>query len=449
MTIRTFTANTMADALALVNQEIGKHAVVLNTRSFKRGGLLGLGARTVIEVTAADGREVARKRGREAAQSPRAQALRQAAAAEVRQRNNIAPPTPIEQQTAGDLIRRTYQAARSQFDAPAVESPDTAAIPSASTSAPGPTVAVAAPIPTLQQDAQLADELKAVKQLVEQVVQGQHKAEALAQSPPEDTLSDPLVEHYSRLIQQEIAAELANELIRGVDPETTDDIQESLRDEIAKLLPTDPEAGEVQPTEDGRPRTIALVGPTGVGKTTTVAKLAATFKLKQNKKVGLITADTYRIAAVEQLRTYAGIIGLPLEVVSGPDELADALQRFSHLDVVLIDTAGRSQRNADRLDELSTLIETAQPHETHLVLSSTASQRVLLEIVDRFSQIKTDRLIFTKLDEAVTCGVLLNVAQKVDKPLSYITTGQEVPHQIEPCSSGKLAEMVLGREMLS
>jgi len=112
--------------------------------------------------------------------------------------------------------------------------------------------------------------------------------------------------------------------------------------------------------------------------------------------------------------------------------------------VVLIDTAGRSQRNADRLDELAQLIEVAKPHETHLVLSATASQRVLLEIVERFAGIDTDRLIFTKLDEAVTCGVLLNVAQKVNKPLSYITTGQEVPHQIEPCRSGRLVEMVLG-----
>jgi len=437
----------MAEALALVKQDLGKHAVVLHTRSIKRGGVLGIGAKTLIEVTAADGREVARQRQREAQQSPRAAALRKAAAAEVRERGNVAPPTPVEQQTAGDLIRRTYQAARSQFDTPPAEEASDTFVGSDVPTIPN--VVTTAPLPTLQQDTQMAEELKAVRQLVEQVVQSQKTTEVFTQSPPEENLPDPLVEHYSALIQQEIACELANELIRGLDPRDTDDVQQTLREEIAKLLPTDPDAGELKPTDDGRPRTIALVGPTGVGKTTTVAKLAATFKLKQNKKVGLITADTYRIAAVEQLRTYAGIIGLPLEVVSGPDELAAAIQRMSTMDVILIDTAGRSQRNADRLDELAQLVDTAQPHETHLVLSSTVSQRVLLEIVERFDQIKTDRLIFTKLDEAVTCGVLLNVAQKVNKPLSYITTGQEVPHQIEPCCSGRLAEMVLGREVSS
>ncbi|MEM1110067.1 MAG: flagellar biosynthesis protein FlhF [Planctomycetota bacterium] len=442
-TIRTFTAKTMAEALALVKQELGKHAVVLHTRSTKQGGVLGIGARTLIEVTAADGRELARQRQQQAARSPRAEALRKAAAAKVRERSSVAVPNAADQQNAGDLIRRTYQAARTQFDASAVSE-----TPEASQSY-TPTVTTAAPMPTLEQNAKMADELDAVKRLVQQVVDSQKKTEVLAQSPPEAGLPDPLVEHYTALIQQEIACELANELIRGLDPDATDDVQQSLRDEIAKLLPTDPDAGEFKPTEDGRPRTIALVGPTGVGKTTTVAKLAATFKLKQNKRVGLITADTYRIAAVEQLRTYAGIIGLPLEVVGNPDELAAAIDRFSDMDVVLIDTAGRSQRNADRLDELAKLIETAQPHETHLVLSSTVSQRVLMETIDRFEPIKTDRLIFTKLDEAVTCGVLLNVAQKVNKPLSYITTGQEVPHQIEACSSGKLAEMVLGREVLA
>lgn len=284
-------------------------------------------------------------------------------------------------------------------------------------------------------------ELAAVKQLVEQVVKNQKRAEAAAQAPD---IPDPLVEHYTALIQQEIATELAHEIIRKIDAEKSGDIQQELRNEVAKLLPTDPEAGDLQPTRDGRPRIITLVGPTGVGKTTTVAKLAATFKLKQNKRVGLITADTYRIAAVDQLRTYAGIIGLPLEVVTDPAELTAALERLSDCDAIIIDTAGRSQRDAGRLDELQKLIEAARPHETHLVLSSTASQRVLLETIERFAQIKTDRLIFTKLDEAVTCGVLLNVVRQVNKPLSYITTGQEVPHQIEPGHSTRLAELVLG-----
>ncbi|MEM7626423.1 MAG: flagellar biosynthesis protein FlhF [Planctomycetota bacterium] len=435
MNIRTFTARTMAEALAVARKEIGPNAVVLHTKHAKRGGLLGLVTKPLVEVTAADGRDLGRQRGRQAAASPRAKALREAALA----RSNVALPNPAERQTAGDLIRRTYQAARSQFDESATA--DTDPQPNTPVS---PTVAMSVPSPALELDAQMAKELRAVKHMVEQVVQQQQAAATLARTPAVDDLPDPLVEHYTRLIQQEIAVELAQELVREIDPAAVDDVPEALRKKVADLLPTDNQAGVFELTTDGRPRTIALVGPTGVGKTTTVAKLAATFKLKHNLRVGLITADTYRIAAVEQLRTYAKIIGLPLEIVSGPDELTAALDRMSGLDVVLIDTAGRSQRNADRLDELADLIRAADPHETHLVLSSTASQRVLVETVQRFEQIETDRLIFTKLDEAVTFGVLLNVAQQVNKPLSYITTGQEVPHQIEPCCSTRLAELVLG-----
>ncbi|MEO1235789.1 MAG: flagellar biosynthesis protein FlhF [Planctomycetota bacterium] len=441
MTIRTFTAPSMADALATVRRELGAHAVVLHTRSQKRGGLLGLGAKTVVEVTATDGRELARQRRREASQSPRAQKLREA-----RPPRTPVPATPEEPPLAGDLIRRTYQAARAQFD-----TPPAAAAPAA------PVVAEVAPPPSVDQDAQVAQELRMVKRLVEEMATRQKTADALALAATgalPETVPDPLVEHYASLIQQEIAGELANELIRDLHTDSdkagaADDVQKTLRQRVADMLPTDPEADDVGRGPDGRPRTIALVGPTGVGKTTTVAKLAATFKLKQNKKVGLITADTYRIAAVEQLRTYAGIIGLPLEVVSSPDELRAALARMSAMDVVLIDTAGRSQKNVDRLDELSELIKSADPHETHLVLSSTVSQPVLMQTAERFKQVNPDHLIFTKLDEAVTFGVLLNVARQVNKPLSYLTTGQEVPHQIEPCRAGRLAELILGGGSLS
>ena len=270
-----------------------------------------------------------------------------------------------------------------------------------------------------------------------------------------DDLPDALAAQYLRLLEQEVAEELAQEIVLAVST-TLDDGEmkdakacaKAVHDEIAKRLPTDPEAGKLKDTEDGRPRTIALVGPTGVGKTTTLAKLAATFKLKQGKKVGLITMDTFRIAAVEQLRTYARIIGLPLKVVNTSGELNEALAAFKRdgVDAVLIDTAGRSQRAHEKIGELSEILEAADPHEVHLVLSSTANQKVLLEIVERFSRIEVDRIIFTKLDETVTCGVLLNVARRVGKRVSYLTTGQEVPHQIEAGSSDRLASLVMGEE---
>jgi len=229
------------------------------------------------------------------------------------------------------------------------------------------------------------------------------------------------------------------------------------------MIPTDPTAGNPAATSDGRPRVIALIGPTGVGKTTTIAKLAATFKIKHRKNVGLITMDTFRIAAVDQLKVYANIIGVPLHVVSKPTEMEAAMRAMrvqpspssphsaassaparSACDVILIDTAGRSQRDDQRLVQLGQLLRAADPHEVHLVLSSTCTQAVLMQAVERFSAIRTDRIIFTKLDEAVSFGVLVNVARKANKRLSYITTGQEVPHQIEAGGAERLADLVTG-----
>ena len=264
-------------------------------------------------------------------------------------------------------------------------------------------------------------------------------------------LPDPLVSHYLKLIEQEVAEELAEEIVtkvsKGLSKQALADtsaVGRAVHDEIARRLPVEGGTGKLEKAEDGRPRTIALIGPTGVGKTTTIAKLAATFKLKQGKKVGLITMDTYRIAAVEQLRTYAGIIGLPLKVVNTAEQLTEAIAGYQGLDAILIDTAGRSQKASDKLCELKQVLAAADPHEVHLVLSSTVSQKVLLQTIDRFSAVDADRIIFTKLDEAVTGGVLLNVARRVGKKVSYITTGQEVPHEIEPGNSDRLAELVMG-----
>jgi flagellar biosynthesis protein FlhF len=183
-----------------------------------------------------------------------------------------------------------------------------------------------------------------------------------------------------------------------------------------------------------------------------LAKLAATFKLHHHLRVGLITADTYRIAAVEQLRTYANIIGLPLEVVLTPVQMREALDRLADrrsldgggCDVILIDTAGRSQNDTGRIDELRKFVEAAKPDQVHLVLSSTAGERVLLREAEAFSPLGIHRIVLTKLDEAVSFGMLINVIRKVGKQLSFVTTGQEVPEHLEPGRADRLAELVLG-----
>ncbi len=425
----------MAQALALVKRELGSDAVVLHTRSYKRGGVLGFGARSVVEVTAGKGADIiqARRRSVTAARP----------AALPKRRPVIAQADPGQHAAAGDLIRRTYAAARAEIEHSRLT--EAAAIPTATVAPPTPGYVT---VPIGSDTRQLTNEMNAVKHLVAQMMHHQQTATA------HSSLPRGLSQQYAALIQQEVACELADEIVGKVRRELGEDnlhcedtCREAVRKELARYLPADAEVAEAAGAQDGRPRVIALVGPTGVGKTTTIAKLAATFKLKHKKNVALVTLDTYRIAAVDQLRTYAGIIGVPLHVVLKPEEIPKTLERCARYDVVLIDTAGRSQRDGDRLTQLRAFLEVAKPHETHLVLSSTCSQKVLLETIERFSRVHTDRIIFTKLDEAVTFGVLLNVLGKADKRLSYVTTGQEVPHQIEPGCPNRLADLVLGQEV--
>ncbi len=189
---------------------------------------------------------------------------------------------------------------------------------------------------------------------------------------------------------------------------------------------------------------VALIGPTGVGKTTTLAKLAANLKLREKHRVGLITLDTYRIAAVDQLKRYADIIGSPLRVVSGVEDLKDAVRAMHQCEFLLIDTAGRSPNDTLKLNELRGLLAAAEPDEVHLVLSTTASDECLQLAVNRFAEVRVDKLIFTKLDEAPHVGVVLNIVRKVNKSLSYITTGQDVPDDIEVGRGRRLAELILG-----
>ena len=154
----------------------------------------------------------------------------------------------------------------------------------------------------------------------------------------------------------------------------------------------------------GRSRLVALVGPTGVGKTTTIAKLAANYRLKEKRRVGLITVDTYRIAAVEQLRTYADIIDLPMQVVSTPREMREAVGRMDNLDLILLDTAGRSPKDEVRIQELRAFLTEAEADEVHLVLSSMSGSRALEQAAERFAAVGTTALVLTKLGRGQQFG---------------------------------------------
>lgn len=191
-----------------------------------------------------------------------------------------------------------------------------------------------------------------------------------------------------------------------------------------------------------RPMLVALVGPTGVGKTTTIAKLAAHFVLFERAKVALITIDTYRIAAVEQLKTYAEIINLPVSVVYTPEDYEAAVNNYANYDLILVDTAGRSQKNSGQIQELKGFITKCAPDEIHLVISATTKAKDMEEIAEAFRGVCFNRIIFSKLDETNEMESLFSLAGQINVPVSYLTTGQNVPDDIEVATVERLSRLM-------
>ena len=259
-------------------------------------------------------------------------------------------------------------------------------------------------------------------------------------------IGEEVAQDLARRLAAEIAAELEPSGEAIVDPDSgalAPAAVAALRTRITALLPADGSSPfAILPGRHG-PRRIAFIGPTGVGKTTTLAKVAAQLKLHRGLSVGIVAADTYRIAAVDQLRTYAEILGLPIEVAASPREAAEACARLGEVDVILIDTAGRSQNDCMKLSELRAFLAAAAPDETHLVLSATAGARTLAREAEAFGQLGVDRLALTKLDEAAAFGTLVSLVAAFGKPLSFLTHGQEVPDHIEEARGTRLATLLL------
>lgn len=323
---------------------------------------------------------------------------------------------------------------------------------------------------------ELAGDLRSLRALVERIVAARESgedrrlAEQFLETPspwsePIDAarFGAPLTGFYASLIGQRMARELARRLVEetheALSPQERCDpiaARRALRERVAALLPpcldvtTESAAGErlggalSRGDRARRPRVVSLVGPTGTGKTTTIAKLAAEYALRRQRRVGLVTTDTFRIGAIEQLRTYADIVGLPLLVADDCESLRRACEAMADRDVILVDTAGRGHADGERVRELAGLLRAASPDETHLVLSSTAHADTLRAEAEAFAGVGVDRVVVAKLDEAVGFGVLIEALGQIGRPLSWITTGQHVPNDLEPARSERLVDAILG-----
>jgi flagellar biosynthesis protein FlhF len=287
---------------------------------------------------------------------------------------------------------------------------------------------------------QMAGQLGELHAMVEKL------CERAAMAPSHD-LPEALFGAFTDLIDAEIDESIARQWIEriradGVHQDLTE--KAIVKQRVARMLEEEISVSGPIITHPDKCRVVALVGPTGVGKTTTIAKLAANYRLREKRRVGLITVDTYRVAAVEQLRTYADIIDLPMEVVATPREMRDAVARMSHLDLVLMDTAGRSPRDEVKIQELKSMLAEAEPDEVHLVLSSTAGAKSLVATAERFADVGTTAVLLTKLDEAHALGHLVSLVRECTLPLSYLTDGQNVPDDIQVAERREVAAKLLG-----
>lgn len=252
---------------------------------------------------------------------------------------------------------------------------------------------------------------------------------------------------YKQMLINEVDEKYANQIINEIEATlqkgaSVDTVLTSIYQKIVLKL------GQPETIELGEKKTkfVFFIGPTGVGKTTTIAKIASGFKMNKNTKMALVTSDTYRIAAVEQLRIYANILGVPLKVIYSAEEMSQTKEEFEDYDIVLIDTAGRSHKNTEQKDDLEALLGTVDDSmkEIYLVLSATTKYKDLVRITETYSTIANYRIIFTKLDETICMGNILNVKMMTGSPLSYVAWGQNVPNDIGRLDAQFVAKKLLG-----
>jgi flagellar biosynthesis protein FlhF len=395
MRIKKYTAKSMKEALLQIKQELGEDAIILKT-SHMHGKLFSQGD---IEVTAAIDEE-ARK---DASVSHQAFAPLRVSDTGVYKRPKPASEMPMPTETKKD------------------DATDRRRQPPASSGT------LEKKYETIQAD------LSELKTLFTSFVK-------TGENAPASEFTGDWALLYKKLIEAEVPQDIAHRFIGRICSDghssATDVVQRFVGELNTRFVAEDQPAAPA----DRKPRVIMFVGPTGAGKTTTLAKLAAQQVLAKRKSVAVITADTYRIAAIEQIRTFTEIMNVDLHIVFSPKEADEALAACASHDLVFIDTAGRSQKSSEHMGELAEFIKHLKPHEVHLVLSAGTKVSDLLITIEKYSQLGVNRLLFTKLDETMKLGNVFAAGMQSKIPFSFFTFGQRVPDDIERAQPHRLVQ---------
>lgn len=407
MIIKKYLAKSEKDAIEMAKQDLGNSAIVMNIKKVHPKGLAKIFVRSKVEVTAAlDETPSYEEKPKQAAPVQKEPAF------------VPAPKPKQEEQSLQDRLMKLQSFLEKQMEEKAAEDKK-----------------------------QEADKTRAEKPEKEMAGAADNRIEEQPETEDEKTVAcKELI--YKQLIQNEVEESIAHSVMDEVNRSlpmnaALDQILASVYQKIILML-GQPYLIDTKPAKSTR--FIFFLGSTGVGKTTTIAKIASRLKLEKEAEVALVTADTYRIAAVEQLKTYANILSVPLKVVYNPQDLENALEELARYDICLIDTAGCSHKNTEQIEDIRKLIETipVSERQVYLVMNAGTKYSDLKEIASVYSKLTDFSIIFTKLDETSCAGAMLNMRVETKCPLSYVTWGQNVPDDIGEVDAQHIAKQLLG-----
>lgn len=423
MIIKKFLGKTEEEAFSAAKKELGDGVVLMNVKKVKKGGVFGIMQKQMTEVTVALEEESERKTmASETAMKEAVSAVAQMAAKTMEPQKRDAMPLQVQKEysSSATVMPQEVSGQKNRL-AETLDYVDR------------------------KENVAIQEKLDSLQMLLEQKLQPQEEEE----EPEEENETMVFLKLlYNTMLDNEVKETYANQMVEEVDRVNKPNMPVDfiLSTIYQKMILKFGKPEEITSAKY-RPKFVFFIGPTGVGKTTTIAKLASKFVLEEKKKIAMVTCDTYRIAAAEQLRTYANILEIPFKVIYSADEIKETAALYKDFDFVFVDTAGHSFQNTEQREAVKEYIKSVNEvaeSETYLVVSATTKYRDLEKIADSYREVADYKLIFTKLDETTTLGSLFNLRMHTGRATSYVTCGQNVPEDIEKFNPQKTVKQLLG-----